>query len=342
MSNSDLKLLPRADLPVIWDAFKAKADEVRQIAETLVVSDISQKEEMALARKTRLTLREIRIAVEHKRVELGEGHLKEIQKVNGAAKAIREFIEPLEARLLVQESFAERAEAARIVELSKSRFVEVTAISPRFVSADLGRMSQFDYDGYVASLRAEVAEIKAANRLRVEAERRLVVAQAENEAKLIAIGEEAARQESARKAEMEIELRKLRVKQAEERRAAEALAQEREEFRRQEQARLDAERAVRDADMAEQKRIRDEQLAKLEAELKAERAVKLAEAEAARKLALAPDLEKLREFKDRLRFVAGPELESEAAKTVCWEAISLVLKAALLLDTFYKENLTVE
>jgi hypothetical protein len=58
---------------------------------------------MKLARATRLTLKDLRVAVEKKRKELGEEALLQKQKIDGAAKQIREIIEPLEARLLEQE-----------------------------------------------------------------------------------------------------------------------------------------------------------------------------------------------------------------------------------------------
>jgi hypothetical protein len=73
---------------------------------------------MKLARVTRLTLRELRIAIEHRRKELGEHHLRETQRINAGAKALKDLIEPLEARLLEQEEFAERKEQERKAALS--------------------------------------------------------------------------------------------------------------------------------------------------------------------------------------------------------------------------------
>lgn len=299
MSNIDL--LPRADLPVIWSDFKIRADAVWSVVDSLVVTDVSQKEAMALARKTRLTLREIRIAVEHKRVELGEGHLKEIQKVNGAAKAIREFIEPLEARLLVQESFAERAEALRLRELADLRNSELYALRPHVIIKDVGAMSEENYEALLATFRKEKEEIEAANRLRVEAERKLAEAQAE-----------AFRVEQAVRAEA---AKLMLAQQEEQKRLNDEAEQVRFEQEQKHRAELSAASAIRtlERQAAEQRRQEDlrierEKTAVLEAELKAERAVKLAEEKRVMELAIAPDVEKLWEFAQSLRRIECPRL----------------------------------
>src|SRR6185369_4617050 len=133
----------------------------RATAETLVVTSIDEKDKMELARTTRLTLNGIRVAVEKKRVELGEGHLAEMKKINTAASAIKATIEPLEERLQLQETFAERAEAAGIAELSKLRDAEVRAIWPG-CPGNFGKMPDEEYNSLIGRLRAEAAEMAEA------------------------------------------------------------------------------------------------------------------------------------------------------------------------------------
>lgn len=342
--DTDVSLLPRADLPVIWDAFKAKAEAVRATAETLTVTCVTQKDEMALARTTRLTLREIRIAVENKRVELGESHLKEIKKVNGAANAIREFIQPLEARLLVQEEFAERTEERRVTNLSVSRGLEVMALWPGiFLRKGLGKMPQAEYDEYLGALRKEREELETANRLRIEAERKLaeqaIEMRRQEEAFLEKLQAEKVA-ENARLAEAQAEQDRQHTIAKEKSDAYQA--ELRAEWERQQtekaahQATLDAAKAIRDADLAEQKRVRDIQYAKLEAELNEERAVKQAEAKRVMELALAPDVEKLWSFAGLLRVIKIPMMDTPAGGSYAVGIHSEIQSLALDIETTCK------
>lgn len=335
-TSSDLSLLPRADLPVIWDGFRAKAEELRTTAETLTVTSVEQKAEMGLARTTRLTLKQIRVEVEKKRVELGEGHLTEIQKINGAAKKIKEMIEPLEARLLHQEQFAERVEADRVLELTKHRNDEIRSVRPGVFCPDVGSMKQADYDGYIARLRAEAAEISEAKRKQIEAEAKL----AEQAKALRAAVAEA----EARLAEEQAAQRKLRDEQAQAFLAQQAEAQRQA---REVEARFAAERAEAEEkfrqEQAEKDRRRDEELKaveakrlELEVQLANERAAKQAEEERLRKLAVAPDLVKLRAYYDDLKDVPLPNLSTQDAERALIEAVKHVSLARTSLDIFCK------
>lgn len=350
-----LEIMPRADLPVIWDGFKAKAEELRNTAETLVVNSIAEKDKMELARTTRLTLRGIRIAVEKKRAELGEGYLAEIKKINSAATAIKEAIEPLEARLLHAETFAERWEADRIVELTKRRNDEVRSIWPG-CPGDFGKMSDEEYNALISRLRSEAAEIAEAKRKQAEAEAALAVQRAaeqklreEQAAALAAQQAEAQRQARAAAAEAEI---RLAAERAELQRQNERVRQEYEE----QSAR---ERAVQAEKDAEEKRVRDEreavQRAELEAEiarnraerqaeearrlelehqLAIERADKLAEERRLHAIALAPDKEQLKEFKRGIYNIPQPDLKTVEAIMILEHAQSKLAEAMLSIDVF--------
>jgi hypothetical protein len=298
--------------------------------------------------------------VENKRVELGESHLKEIKKVNGAATAIKEFIQPLEARLLIQESFAEQHEVLRIAELSRCRTEEVRTIVLAITRLpDLSKMTQEDYSAYIDGLRAERAAIEAANRLRIEAERRLAeqaIEMRRQEEEFLAKLQaekvaENARLESNRIANEAMFAAIRADEKAEAERVDERAREVYAELKRQNEAehairviealRLDNERAARDADAAEQKRIRDEQFAKLEAELAQANAAKQAEEAHLRRLTLAPDGEKLLYFAKVIRQTEGPGVENEAAKKTLADALFFLYKGAEVLEAFcQKENLT--
>lgn len=64
-AQTPVEQMKRADLPVIWDGFRAQAEKLKTTAETLTITDISQTAEMKIARTTRLALKEIRVGVEN-------------------------------------------------------------------------------------------------------------------------------------------------------------------------------------------------------------------------------------------------------------------------------------
>lgn len=223
-----------------YDEFKAKAEKLKLTAETLTVTDINDRAGMQLARSTRLSLREIRVAVEHRRKELGEEALKTKQRIDADAKEMKDFCEAQESRLLEMEQFAER-ETARIQnEKRTARIAELTPFLSAPVAIDLGTMADEAYAGLLSDSKdAQAARIErerklaeeAAAKLKAEAEERERI-RLENE-KLKA---EAAEREAAAKKEREEAAAKLKAEQD---RAAKEKA-EAEEVARQERLRLQA------------------------------------------------------------------------------------------------------
>lgn len=349
----DINVMRRADLPVIWDDFKAKAEALRVTAETIVVVAEDETDKMELARTTRLTLKQIRIAVEKKRVELGEGHLTEIQKINGAAKALKELIEPLESRLLVQENFAERAAADRLVELTKRRNDEVRAIWPG-CPGDFGKMPQTEYDALLGRLRAEAALMAEEKRKQEEAKAQAETARKELEAKLAEQQAEAQRQAKAAAAEAEARLANER---AELQRQNERVRQEYEAERAREtesrRAQAELEKKERDAreavvkaefEAAESRRRLERQAEEakrleLEHQLAIERAAKLEEERRLFKLAIAPDVEQLAAFSKGIFSIPQPDLKTPEAKRVLDQASHKLVEAMLILDVFCADEI---
>ena len=185
MNTTELELAPvQPDEPPMrqlapFDQFRAQAEKLKVTAETLTVTDINDKAGTKLARATRLELREVRIAIDKRRKELGEHHLRETQRINADAKVLREMIEPLEARLQDQEDFIER-ETARIQDEKRTtRAAELAPFLSGPVSVDLGVMTDEAYAGllsdskglHAAKLEREAKEKAEAAAAKEEAER---------------------------------------------------------------------------------------------------------------------------------------------------------------------------
>lgn len=280
--ETPVEQMKRADLPVIWDGYRAQAEKLKMTAETLTITDVSQVAEMKIARTTRLALREIRVAVDKKRLELVEGIKAEAKKIDGAAKAIKDYIEPLEARLLDQEQFIER-ETLRIEDVRReSRHVELKPFQTGPLSVDLGKLSDEDY----AKMLADAKDLAALREERVRKEREAAEAQAKAEAE---------------------ERERIRLEN-------ERLKNEAEEAAR---ARAEAEAAAK-AEREEAARLARKAKEKADAELAAERAKAEAEAKAEleasrkREAQLAAAAKREREIAEAAAKKQRDEIEAEA------------------------------
>jgi hypothetical protein len=305
-----------------YDEFKAKIEAIRKTAETITVTDVSQTAEMKIARATRLSLKEIRVAITHRHKELKESILIEGRRIDAGKNALLEIIEPLELRLKEQEEFIER-ENTRIQD--EKRAARTAEISPFLISAplvDLGALNDDQYaamlsdakDAHTARLAREQKEREEAEaRARAEAEERERI-RLENER----LKKEAAEREAQMRAEREkaeAEAKRVREEQA---RAEAAARAERERIEREHQAKLEAERkaAAEERAAAEAKAKKErEARERAEAELEAKRQSE-ARAEAERKVkeeaaAMAPEKEKLNMFAQTVRSLAVPTLTTE-------------------------------
>lgn len=270
-----------------FDGFFAQVEKWKKATDGLVVTDIKQKREMKLARESRLGLRAVRLEVENLRKSLKEDSLRRGKAIDGFANILKAEIEPLEARLLEQEKFAERYEAEQKRILKEQRVAELSAYVANVGLYPLGDMSEEDWSTLLENSRlAHAAKLDAERReqeARIEAER-ILAERRRVEA------EEAAKKEAERLAREKA--------QAEENARLRREAEEREAAARAERERVEAERAKERAELAKveaekkaaEKRAEDERKAaeaKLAAErraaeaaLEAERAKARAEAEA--------------------------------------------------------------
>src|SRR5262249_42943564 len=142
----------------------------------IVVTDENDKRGMKLARDSRLALREIRVNAEKARKRLKEDSLRRGKAIDGIANVLKALIEPIEAHLLEQESFAERAELARRDTLKAARAQALVAYgADPIVDASLGEMPEDVWERTLETARlAQEAKREAerqAELVRVEAER---------------------------------------------------------------------------------------------------------------------------------------------------------------------------
>lgn len=295
----NLATMQRADLPAIWDGYRSELDRLTATARTLTVTDSSQKAEIAIASTTRKALKRLRCNVEDKRKELTEHHLRAQQTINAAAREIKAIIEPLEARLLEQEQFAERQEAARKAKLTVERFEAMAPFGIDLTCYKLGEMTTEAFDAlYENTALAAEAKMEAARK-----------AEEERAAKAKADAEERER--------MRLENERLK-KEAEEREAsarAERAEAERLRIEAETKARLEREaleakaRSEREAAEAEARKLREK--AERERKVAEEKARKEREAIEAKAKAEREALEaKLRAEQDAA--AAGAKVEREA------------------------------
>jgi len=114
--------------PVIRSAFQTYRNQlaaIREQALSIVVTDENDVEGMAKARQFRLQLVPVRTGTDKKRKELKQESLDMGRAIDGGAKVIINDIEAVEAHLLLQETFKQRAEEARLDERMNARLKEL-------------------------------------------------------------------------------------------------------------------------------------------------------------------------------------------------------------------------
>lgn len=102
-----------------------QAEQWRQKAIGLKVTDASQTREMKLCRESRLALKEIRCSAENVRKKLKADILQRGRAVDGIYNVLEMLVEPLENYLLDQEKFVERLEEARLAKIKQAREEEI-------------------------------------------------------------------------------------------------------------------------------------------------------------------------------------------------------------------------
>lgn len=285
----------------------ARAAEWRARASEIRVTSPDQRREMKLARESRLALKEIRVRAEHERKRLKESIVRRGRAIDGAFAVLRDQVEPIEAYLLEQETFAERHERDRKAALGAARAEALSALgADPSTFADLGEIDDATWFSILDSAKdardARLAREEEERQIRLEAER---IAAEKREAAKAAAAKAAAERAEREKAQAE-ELARVRAEQEQERAKA---AAERAEADRV----LAEERAAAEKARAERERVERElaaERARVEAERRAEEERQAAEAAERRAAELAPDREKLAAFALAIRALPRPELTS--------------------------------
>jgi hypothetical protein len=298
-----LELLPRADAEAILNGYLAKAQALRHTAETLTVTVITDTAGLTLARNTRLSLRAIRIETEKRRVAMVEDMTRETRRINAAAKAVKDFIEPLEERLLEQEQFVDREKERLLNERRQTRLTELSPFLTSQPPADVGLMEPDVYASFLADAKTLHGIKVQREREAEEARQAQEKADAEERERMRLENEKLRAEAEAREAEAHREREAAAAKQREiEAAAAKELKEAADALAKEREAREAAERRQQQAAAAEQRRINEE--------LRAEEARRAAEAQAARKAAAAPDKQKLMAFVSLIQALPVPMLSA--------------------------------
>ncbi len=336
-----------------FDEFRAKAEKLKVTAETLTVSDVKDRAGMAMARSTRLALKEIRVAVGHRHRELKESILAEGQRLDAGKRELLALIEPLETRMLECEEFAER-EAVRLED--ERRTARHTALTPFLtapVAVDIGKMEEADWVQMLSSFReAHEARIAAAakaeaeriakekaeaeererirlenERLKKEAEEREAAARKEREeaaARLKAEQDKAKREALEADAKAQKEAKRIREE-------AEDKAKEAAEKARKEREAIEAEAAKENARLAAIAEKQRQETAALHAELKRKQAAEdkaaLERKHAEEAAELAPEKEKLKALAKTIRELHLPVLKTD-------KGVAAVVEIAAKVEVF--------
>lgn len=265
------------------DFFK-QAEEWKKKAQGLVITDVSQVEEMKTARAARLALKEIRVNTEKRRKDLKERSLREGRAIDGIANVIKAEIVPIEEYLEGQEKFAENKERERLEQIFRARTV---ALSAFVLNTGMYNLRDMDDDSFAALLKTEEANYHA----RIAAEK-AETARLEKEARARAKQEEKEKTEQARKLK---EAQDAARDEQEKRVKAEAAAKETSDALATQQK---AEKEKEEARIAEEKRIEN-------VRIKAEEDA-----------ALAPDKVKLEALLDKILEFNVPVVKSKKAQRI--------------------------
>lgn len=144
----------RADLPDIWAEYSTALEPIRNTYKSIVVTDAGQVEQMKAAKALRLTVKEIRCAVEKKRKELTEWHLKEKQAIDKDAKKIKDRCETVELYLESQEMFADRLRAEQQQALHNSQMEQMSPFTMDATAFNYADMTEEAFAMLLADAKA--------------------------------------------------------------------------------------------------------------------------------------------------------------------------------------------
>ena len=119
--DSGLSVEKHNTLANTFNPFMVSVQELVAAADQVEVASADDTKAMARAREVRLSLKKIRVDVEHARKELKDSSLREGKAIDGMANIIKFVIVPVEEKLQEQEDFVRVQEAKRIADLVEAR-----------------------------------------------------------------------------------------------------------------------------------------------------------------------------------------------------------------------------
>lgn len=315
MENKELEVivkesgLEKTQGQFILDSFSGfirEATEWEKKAKTIIITDISQVEDMANAREARLALKTIRVNAENTRKGLKEKALREGKAIDGVANVIKALIVPIEEYLEAQEKFAENLEIERKAKIEAQRSLELQKYVEDITLYNFKDMSDEAFNNLVGTLKlafeARQKAIKDANEELERLEKEKEIEAEKNKAEVERLKKEAEAREKELAKERAEQEKKLEVEKVKAKKEAEAREKLEAEIKEKKEA---EEKAIKDKEAKEQA----EKLAKLEAEKKAE---------------LAPDREKLIAYAVELGTLEVPKLQTKEAKETLSKALNLL------------------
>ena len=145
--------------------FLEQAQEWKKKASELVVTDISQVDEMKMAKEGRLALKRVRVEANKKRIELKAEGLRYNKAVQEAYNVIENEITPIEEHLQKQEDFKKEYEEKQRMEKQAAREKELEPYREYVpFGTDLGRIEDDEYAFLLGNVKQKKEDKDKADR----------------------------------------------------------------------------------------------------------------------------------------------------------------------------------
>lgn len=312
-----------------FNVFMEEMTTLEAEAKAIVITDISQVDDMKKARELRLKLKDKRVESEKVRKALKEDSLRKGKVIDAIAGVVKDAIVPLEEYLEAQEKFAENLAKEQKEARTKSRLEEFHRVNANPALYNFEDMEDDVFNSLIEGLEAEYnrkqAELKKAEDERIEKERLEKEEAERNKAELARLKAEKEQKEKQEAIEAE-ERRKKTLEEEEAKKKIEAQRKaEEDEKERKHQAELKAERdriealekekQEKERKEVEDKKAEEDRLAKIKAETE----------EAERQKALAPEKDKLFAYSESIRTIESPQGLSVAGLAIVKDAEAKLL-----------------
>lgn len=347
--QEEVSLETQENLKEIFNPFFDQAQQWKEKADGLVVSDSGQVELIKQAREARLALKNIRVDVEKKRKELKEESLRKGKAIDGMANVIKYLIQPIEKHLQDQEDFPKIQEAKIKAQLKEDRQNELSKYE---IDTSFFQLDEMDEESYLQLLEnSRIAyeekkkEQQRLENLKIESER-LDAIERKREIEIAPyasfIGDTRIVLRDMTDADYKSLLSNLKKAKSDHEAEQNRIREENQKLKaEQEKLRIANEKKLQKQKKENEAKLKKEREAKekIEAELKAKRDAENKAELARRKEAedkakkekearLAPDKQKLQELAKTIVDINLPEVKSEEAKNILKSVQELLNKTS--------------